>query len=49
MTSATVHDGFCLGQWLASQRNRWRTGHRPLPVSRAQALAIDPWWCRPGT
>ncbi|WP_223778851.1 Helicase associated domain protein [Streptomyces sp. 135] len=48
VTSATVHDGFCLGQWLANQRNRWRTGHRPLPAGRAQALtAIDPWWCPP--
>ncbi|MFF9691305.1 helicase associated domain-containing protein [Streptomyces sp. NPDC014623] len=48
MTSATVHEGFRLGQWLANQRNYQRTGHRPLPAGRAQALAaIDPWWCPP--
>ncbi|MFD5588953.1 Helicase associated domain protein [Streptomyces sp. NPDC127063] len=48
VTSTTVHEGFRLGQWLASQRTRQRTGHRPLPGGRAQALAaIDPWWCPP--
>ncbi|MGW3499095.1 helicase associated domain-containing protein [Streptomyces sp. NPDC001020] len=48
VTSATVHEGFRLGQWLANQRNYQRTGHRPLPADRAQALtAIDPWWCPP--
>ncbi|MGW0477159.1 helicase associated domain-containing protein [Streptomyces coeruleorubidus] len=48
VTSSTVHDGFRLGQWLANQRNYQRTGHRPLPAGRAQALtAIDPWWCPP--
>ncbi|WP_329167884.1 helicase associated domain-containing protein [Streptomyces sp. NBC_01685] len=48
VTSATVHEGFRLGQWLANQRNYQRTGHRPLPAGRAQALAaIDPWWCPP--
>ncbi|MFJ1610447.1 helicase associated domain-containing protein [Streptomyces sp. NPDC088253] len=48
VTSATVHKGFRLGQWLANQRNYQRTGHRPLPAGRAQALAaIDPWWCPP--
>ncbi|MEU0664072.1 helicase associated domain-containing protein [Streptomyces lavendulocolor] len=48
MTSATVHEGFCLGQWLANQRSYQRTGHRPLPADRAQALAaIDPWWSPP--
>jgi len=44
VTSATVHEGFRLGQWLANQR----TGRRPLPAGRAQALtAIDPRWCPP--
>lgn len=48
VTSATVHEGFRLGQWLANQRSYQRTGHRPLPADRAQALtAIDPWWCPP--
>ncbi|WP_330346714.1 Helicase associated domain protein [Streptomyces sp. NBC_00582] len=48
VTSATVHGDFRLGQWLANQRNYQRTGHRPLPAGRAQALtAIDPWWCPP--
>ncbi|MFI9213977.1 Helicase associated domain protein [Streptomyces sp. NPDC053253] len=48
VTSATVHEGFRLGQWLANQRNYQRTSHRPLPAGRAQALAaIDPWWCPP--
>jgi hypothetical protein len=48
VTSDTVHEGFRLGQWLANQRNYQRTGHRPLPAGRAQALtAIDPWWCPP--
>lgn len=48
VTSATVHEGFRLGQWLANQRNYQRTGHRPLPAGRARALtAIDPWWCPP--
>jgi hypothetical protein len=48
VTSATVHEGFRLGQWLANQRNYQRTGHRPLPAGRAQALNdIDPWWCPP--
>jgi hypothetical protein len=48
VTSATVHDGFRLGQWLANQRNYQHTSHRPLPAGRAQALAaIDPWWCPP--
>ncbi|MGX1564334.1 Helicase associated domain protein [Streptomyces sp. NPDC055506] len=48
VTSATVHEGFRLGQWLANQRNYQRTGNRPLPVGRAQDLnAIDPWWCPP--
>ncbi|MFJ2967538.1 helicase associated domain-containing protein [Streptomyces collinus] len=47
VTSATVHEGFRLGQWLANQRNYQRTGHRPLPADRAQSLtAIDPW-CPP--
>ncbi|KAA0909994.1 helicase associated domain-containing protein, partial [Streptomyces apricus] len=46
VTSATVHDGCRLGQWLTNQRNYQRTGHRPLPAGRAQALtAIAPWWC----
>ncbi|WP_078844518.1 Helicase associated domain protein [Streptomyces achromogenes] len=48
VTSATVHEGFRLGQWLANQRNYQRTGHRPLPAGRAQALtSIDPWWNPP--
>ncbi|MFF4234124.1 helicase associated domain-containing protein [Streptomyces sp. NPDC001820] len=48
VTSATVHEGFRLGQWLANQRNYQRGKHRPLPAGRAQALHdIDPWWCPP--
>ncbi|WP_333779195.1 Helicase associated domain protein, partial [Streptomyces sp. IBSBF 3136] len=48
MTSATVHEGFRLGQWLANQRQYQRTGYRPLPADRAHALAtIDPWWNPP--
>ncbi|MEU4047533.1 helicase associated domain-containing protein [Streptomyces antibioticus] len=48
VTSATVHEGFRLGQWLANQRNHRRSYRRPLPADRAQALAdIDPWWNPP--
>ncbi|MFF2964578.1 Helicase associated domain protein [Streptomyces sp. NPDC057963] len=48
VTSATVHEGFRLGQWLANQRNHRRSHRRPMPADRAQALAdIDPWWNPP--
>ncbi|MFI5662945.1 Helicase associated domain protein [Streptomyces sp. NPDC051684] len=40
---STVLDGFPLGKWLASQRQRARQGR--LSPARAKALAmIDPWW-----
>ena len=40
------HDGYRLGTWLATQRQRATGGQ--LPRTRADALtAIDPWWNPP--
>ncbi|QIK10953.1 helicase [Streptomyces sp. ID38640] len=48
VAQTTLQDGYPLGQWLANQRNHWRTDRQPLPAARAQALAaIDPWWNPP--
>ncbi|MFE7497577.1 Helicase associated domain protein [Streptomyces albidoflavus] len=38
----TVHDGFPLGRWLASQRSR-----TPGPERAVALTALDPWWNPP--
>ncbi|MGI3224978.1 Helicase associated domain protein [Streptomyces sp. GTA36] len=46
----TLHDGFPLGRWLASQRTRASIrARRNLPASphTTELTAIDPWWNPP--
>lgn len=45
-SKSTRQDGFPLGQWLMSQRNRARIAGKETDRSRALS-AIDPWWNPP--